>query len=105
MDPSRPTDTVGLGIQPLQPPPPPAPAPPTAEPTPKPKWIPLSIEKYVQEEEEEKKRQASRSSSSATTQGLQPKPSNVSDHDLNFGEYARPPARFNWFKRRGSTSK
>ncbi|KAJ2349878.1 hypothetical protein GGF43_004353, partial [Coemansia sp. RSA 2618] len=115
MDPARPAGDAmsGLGIQQPQTT---VPATPTSFEHPdehKPKWIPLSIDKYVKEEEEEKKRQAHgpppppTSRSSATAQGLRPKPSNVSDHDdHHYSDYgARPPARFNWFKRRGSTSK
>ncbi|KAJ1741950.1 hypothetical protein LPJ78_003328 [Coemansia sp. RSA 989] len=84
----------------------------------KPKWIPLSIDKYIKEEEEKKRHQgyeggihATASRSSGGPHALQSKPSNVSDNDDQpYSDYSsshgsRPPARFNWFKRRGSTSK
>ncbi|KAJ2874333.1 hypothetical protein FB639_004113, partial [Coemansia asiatica] len=94
-----------------------------------PKWIPLSIEKYIREDEERKRHPGGiclneslaaqpQSARSATPVGLtlKSKPSNVSDNEHNspFGysgsssnnSYgARTPPRFNWFKRRGSTSK
>ncbi|KAJ2707743.1 hypothetical protein FB645_000516 [Coemansia sp. IMI 203386] len=95
-----------------------------------PKWIPLSIEKYIKEDEERKRHPGGiclndsldaqpQSARSATPVGLalKSKPSNVSDNDHNspFSGYsgsssnnsygARTPPRFNWFKRRGSTSK
>ncbi|KAJ1818941.1 hypothetical protein LPJ56_003746 [Coemansia sp. RSA 2599] len=94
-----------------------------------PKWIPLSIEKYIKEDEERKRHPGGmslneplagqpQSARGATPVGvtLKPKPSNVSDNEHNspFGysgsssnnSYgARTPPRFNWFKRRGSTSK
>ncbi|PIA18117.1 hypothetical protein COEREDRAFT_80050 [Coemansia reversa NRRL 1564] len=98
-----------------------------------PKWIPLSIDKYVKQDEERKQHGASGydigtkhtgSRSSGGAQGLRSNPSNASDHDheddhghghnhshhhytdINIGHgNHRNPARFNWFKRRGSTSR
>ncbi|KAJ2096010.1 hypothetical protein GGI16_005007 [Coemansia sp. S142-1] len=88
-----------------------------------PKWIPLSIDKYIKEEEERKRHHGSTHTSmtglplTASSDGassnrvLSSKASNVSDNDHHFQHgqsghsSARPPARFNWFKRRGSTSK
>ncbi|KAJ2078010.1 hypothetical protein H4R24_004766 [Coemansia sp. RSA 988] len=107
----------------------------TKPPPPPPKWIPLSIDKYVKQDEERKRHggptysvgvQHTGSRSSGGAQGLQSKSSNVSDHDhghdhghrhghshphyhytdISIGHSNhRNPARFNWFKRRGSTSK
>ncbi|KAJ2159286.1 hypothetical protein GGF46_003122 [Coemansia sp. RSA 552] len=87
---------------------------------PAPKWIPLSIDKYIKEDEERRRQQvesnarphrnASRSSDGGQA-GLRPKPSNVSDHDSHGYPYdgsstgTRQPAKFSWFKRRGSTSR
>ncbi|KAJ1818022.1 hypothetical protein LPJ60_004535 [Coemansia sp. RSA 2675] len=89
-----------------------------------PKWIPLSIDKYIKEEEERKRSNGSSahasmaglpltasSDGSSSNRVLSSKASNISDNDhhLHPGQSgygsARPPARFNWFKRRGSTSK
>ncbi|KAJ2747051.1 hypothetical protein GGI20_000855 [Coemansia sp. BCRC 34301] len=89
-----------------------------------PKWIPLSIDKYIKEEEERKRHNGSSvhssmaglpltasSDGSSSNRILSSKASNISDRDHHFhhnqGSYgsARPPPRFNWFKRRGSTSK
>ncbi|KAJ1834199.1 hypothetical protein LPJ63_002125 [Coemansia sp. RSA 2711] len=115
----------GLGIQPRVSS---TPAPETQEDAgkPAPKWIPLSIDKYVKEEEDKKHHQGTDGlhstiprnsggggggSGPGTVHALRAKPSNVSDEDdHNYSDYssgnsARPPARFNWFKRRGSTSK
>lgn len=75
-----------------------------------PKWIPLNIDKYMKEEAETKDRR------------LNSKPSITSDHTTTEGLSQQfrpgytsaststrspppPPPRFNWFKRRGSTSK
>ncbi|KAJ2811865.1 hypothetical protein H4S07_001788 [Coemansia furcata] len=88
-----------------------------------PKWIPLSIDKYIKEDEERKRHHGSTHNSmtglpltassdgSSSNRVLSSKASNISDNDHHIqhgqGGYggARPPARFNWFKRRGSTSK
>ncbi|KAJ1670737.1 hypothetical protein GGF38_001309 [Coemansia sp. RSA 25] len=89
-----------------------------------PKWIPLSIDKYIQEDEERKRHHGSSahnsmaglpltasSDGSSSNRVLSSKASNISDkdHHPHHGQAgysgARPPPRFNWFKRRGSTSK
>ncbi|KAJ2726553.1 hypothetical protein GGI07_000495 [Coemansia sp. Benny D115] len=99
-----------------------------------PKWIPLSIDKYVQEEEDRRHQGVaceggstpvlplpashggtSGVGSSMGRRALRPKASDVSDSDqrsngsgnMLFQGYSgsRPPHKFNWFKRRGSTSK
>ncbi|KAJ1960447.1 hypothetical protein GGI12_003799, partial [Dipsacomyces acuminosporus] len=80
-----------------------------------PKWIPLSIDKYVKEEEERKRQGPTAgyesvadlpvpaTSSSSPQAVLRNKASNVGIGDHHHG--GRSPAKFHWFKRRGSTSK
>ncbi|ORX69945.1 hypothetical protein DL89DRAFT_267187 [Linderina pennispora] len=76
------------------------------------KWVPLSIDKYVKEDEEQRRRQVSSGYESTLdlqhNASLKTKKSNVSGDEHNSAassSSARPPARFNWFKRRGSTSR
>ncbi|KAJ2004928.1 hypothetical protein GGI02_001480 [Coemansia sp. RSA 2322] len=92
-----------------------------------PKWIPLSIDKYIKEDEERRRHHeltahnsisrpphTASSTGSSSNRVLGSQASNISDSDHHFQSQhsghshtseARPPARFNWFKRRGSTSK
>ncbi|KAJ2778444.1 hypothetical protein GGI15_004174 [Coemansia interrupta] len=112
-----------------------APGPAAAQSSAAPRWIPLSIDKYIKEDEERKRTQGpatpsdtlpalpnSARSANSNSLALRSKPSNVSDNDhmghhfysgygsgggssSNNSYGAQTPPRFNWFKRRGSTSK
>ncbi|KAJ1723334.1 hypothetical protein LPJ53_002333 [Coemansia erecta] len=112
-----------------------APGPTAAQSSAAPRWIPLSIDKYIKEDEERKRAQGpaipsdtlpalpqSARSATSNSLALRSKPSNVSDNDhmghhfhsgygsgggssSNNSYGAQTPPRFNWFKRRGSTSK
>ncbi|KAJ2773632.1 hypothetical protein IWQ57_001209 [Coemansia nantahalensis] len=79
-----------------------------------PKWIPLSIDKYIKEDEERRRGPAGPANDSMAMLHMDDDADDA-DHMAHNGrplhqghgpDYAaRPPARFNWFKRRGSTSR